>query len=104
MQGWSDDLNGWRRLAAACILRAVEDAQRGDVAAGKWLETAGCELGAGMLGIDAAVLRNWQSALIVKRVRVAVFGPAERRRRKAALQRRWYARKRAGALASATHK
>lgn len=47
-----------RRLAAAVLLRAVEDASAGDRYAGKWLLDVGLDL-AEELGISADRVRAW---------------------------------------------
>ncbi len=46
--------DGQRRLLAAIILRAVEQAQRGDAEAGAWLATVGCDWCAHFLHFEVA--------------------------------------------------
>ncbi len=50
-----------RRLAAAVLLRAIDDAQDGDLGAARWLVEDGFAL-AELLGIDRARLHAWRRA------------------------------------------
>jgi len=87
----------WRRLGAACILQAVKDSQAGDVAADLWLQEAGAEWGADMLGIDAGVLRDWRTAKAV-RGRNKGFGALDADQRRERSLQRDRARRRAGGV------
>jgi len=85
----------WRRLGAACILQAVKDSQAGDIAADVWLQEAGAEWGADILGIDAGVLRDWRTAEAVRGRNKGVGALDADQRRERSIQRD-RARRRAG--------
>jgi hypothetical protein len=82
-EGW----DGERKLAAATLLQAVADAQRGDSEAAQWLEDGG-GIWAEYLQLPARVLRCWPEALSL----------ASRRPNRAAMtekQREWSLQERA---------
>ena len=53
----AEDCAPWRRLAVAVLLRAVKDAQRGDVSASEWLQGPGMAL-ATVVDLEAG-LERW---------------------------------------------
>lgn len=78
------DPDGWRRLVAMIIIVALKDAQRGDMAAGCWLETVGATWAEEILEMDGATIARWRDAEEVPRDLYNWTDDAELARKRAA--------------------